>query len=367
MAEDTQSRHVGRRELVRICGLCARYGRWYAPAYWAAVRRAMRGCREHEFAVEEAFRLGLFGPGAQVSWTRYVSKKRWMDLQWRLNPRSWRPLTADKGLFYQYCQRAGVRIPQLYGVFRRGRPGWSRGDGEPRTEADWVRFFETEAECQFVIKPTESSHSRDVRFFERLATEFLEAAGQRYTAAGLFALMDTAELDSGFVIQQRLWNHPSLVEFSGSVGLQTVRMITLVENGGACLLHAHWKPIVGGYLIDTYFEGMLGNVEAPVNLDDGTLHPGNREMGDGEGIRYYDRHPETGRPFAGFRLPWWQEACEAVKRAAMEFLPVRTLGWDVALTEDGPVIVEANHLYDPPNQHGVVPRLRARLEQAAGQ
>jgi len=289
-----------------------------------------------------------------------------MDLQWRLNPRSWRPLTADKGLFYQYCQRAGVRIPQLYGVFRRGRPGWSRGDGEPQSEADWVQFFVTEVEPQFVIKPTESAYSRDVRFFERCGTGFHEAGGQRYDAAGLYALMHTAPLDSGFVIQQRLWNHPSLVAFSGTVGLQTVRMITLVDNGVACLLHAHWKPIVGGYLIDTYIEGLLGNVESPVDLAAGTLHPGNRAMGDGEGIRSFARHPDTGRLFAGFRLPWWQEACEAVKRAAMEFLPVRTLGWDVALTADGPVIVEANHLYDPPNQHGVVARLRARLEHAAG-
>ena len=63
-------------------------------------------------------------------------------------------------------------------------------------------------------------------------------------------------------------------------------------------------------------------------------------------------HPKTKIPFEGVRLPFWAEACHLVRQTAVKFIPIRTIGWDVALTPDGPVIVEGNIWWDPPNQHG---------------
>jgi hypothetical protein len=41
-------------------------------------------------------------------------------------------------------------------------------------------------------------------------------------------------------------------------------------------------------------------------------------------------------------LPEWGAACALVLAACPAFLPVRALGWDVALTPEGPVVIEAN-------------------------
>lgn len=38
----------------------------------------------------------------------------------------------------------------------------------------------------------------------------------------------------------------------------------------------------------------------------------------------------------------WEEAFALVRGAAPHFLPLRTLGWDIAITPDGPMIIEAN-------------------------
>jgi len=35
-----------------------------------------------------------------------------------------------------------------------------------------------------------------------------------------------------------------------------------------------------------------------------------------------------------------------VRKAAPVMLPLRSLGWDVALTPDGPLLIEVNHDYD---------------------
>jgi hypothetical protein len=50
-----------------------------------------------------------------------------------------------------------------------------------------------------------------------------------------------------------------------------------------------------------------------------------------------------------FKLPHWQEARKLAERAARLFLPLRTIGWDVALTEEGPLLLEGNAEWDPFN------------------
>jgi hypothetical protein len=37
------------------------------------------------------------------------------------------------------------------------------------------------------------------------------------------------------------------------------------------------------------------------------------------------------------------------ERAARTFFPLRTVGWDIALTTDGPALIEGNPFWDPSN------------------
>lgn len=56
----------------------------------------------------------------------------------------------------------------------------------------------------------------------------------------------------------------------------------------------------------------------------------------------YDAHPDTGVVFKGYRLPMLADAIETVERAAREIPQMRHIGWDVAITPDGPAIIEGN-------------------------
>ena len=60
-----------------------------------------------------------------------------------------------------------------------------------------------------------------------------------------------------------------------------------------------------------------------------------------------ERHPDTGAPIAGHRLPCWAETM-ALATAALDAAHDRpSIGWDVAITDDGPVLVEGNTLSNP--------------------
>jgi hypothetical protein len=53
----------------------------------------------------------------------------------------------------------------------------------------------------------------------------------------------------------------------------------------------------------------------------------------------YD-HPITGRPITGAQLPCWDEACALALEAAAGFPELPLTGWDMAITDHGPILVE---------------------------
>ncbi len=57
----------------------------------------------------------------------------------------------------------------------------------------------------------------------------------------------------------------------------------------------------------------------------------------------FERHPISNAAIAGRVLPNWHDAVALARRAHREAFPEYTLvGWDVALTADGPIILEGN-------------------------
>lgn len=56
----------------------------------------------------------------------------------------------------------------------------------------------------------------------------------------------------------------------------------------------------------------------------------------------YALHPVTQVPFKGLRIPFWQETIDMMKKAVPLAGKISNVGWDVAITEKGPIIIEAN-------------------------
>ena len=56
----------------------------------------------------------------------------------------------------------------------------------------------------------------------------------------------------------------------------------------------------------------------------------------------FNVHPDSGVALTGFKVPDWEQACEMVKLLATKVGGLRYVGWDLAHTDNGWVVIEAN-------------------------
>jgi hypothetical protein len=61
------------------------------------------------------------------------------------------------------------------------------------------------------------------------------------------------------------------------------------------------------------------------------------------------RHPATQRELIGFQVPNWDKVLKLANEAAIAFAPLRTIGWDVAVTPDEPSLSEGNVTWATPS------------------
>ena len=90
-------------------------------------------------------------------------------------------------------------------------------------------------------------------------------------------------------------------------------------------------------------------------------------------IEYFKVHPKTKTEFVGFEIPYYKQAISLVIAASLRVKELKYIGWDVAITESGPVLIEGNTIpgYDMPqnyrhlkgNKEGLLPRIESLLNQ----
>lgn len=309
-----------------------------------------------------ALRAGLLGEGiADEVLAAAIGGARLKRLLTRVNPAEYEVLTEDKVVFDAWCTSTGLPVPALYAVFDRPA-GRSRDGVVLRTDAQWAAFFADALPPSFVVKPAAGVFGYRVKIYTRTATGFRDERGSSLAPPDLHRDLASDSRFRRFVVQERLVSHPALQQLSGTRFLQTLRLVTYVDDAGhADVYLAELKAIGADSAVDNYCSGTRGNLICGVRLDDGVVISGMRKSADKAGVDVLTRHPRTHRPLEGFQLPFWREALALARDAATRFLPIRSIGWDVALTPTGPVLVEGNIWWDPSN-HAVAQHRPRSLE-----
>lgn len=83
-----------------------------------------------------------------------------------------------------------------------------------------------------------------------------------------------------------------------------------------------------------------GNIIAGIDLETGRLNT-KGFFSPGYGT-ITEIHPETRIEFKGFQIPFWSDLKQRVLKSHFFLNKVFTIGWDIAITENGPIIIEAN-------------------------
>ena len=121
----------------------------------------------------------------------------------------------------------------------------------------------------------------------------------------------------------------------------------LDERNRPLIVFAFLKIITGKNQLDTFNKGRTGNLLGFIAPETGKIF---RVVGRTKRTEIavpLSRHPDTGASLGGFEIPEWDAVVELAKRASTAFDPVGFVGWDVAVTDDGPVLIEGNTTWDP--------------------
>lgn len=89
-----------------------------------------------------------------------------------------------------------------------------------------------------------------------------------------------------------------------------------------------------------------GGCAYPIDVDAGIVNGPGMALGSNQKIY---KHPSTGKEMVGLYLPNWDIVLETVRAAALIMPNVGYIGWDIAITETGCEIIEANVNYPGTN------------------
>ncbi|MBA5775932.1 hypothetical protein H2509_02190 [Stappia sp. F7233] len=144
-----------------------------------------------------------------------------------------------------------------------------------------------------------------------------------------------------FLIQEAIVQHPELDRFNAS-SVNSVRIDTFIDDKGAVRLNAAVLKVgAPGSITDNASRGgyMIG-----IDLATGKL-TGKARTDAKFGGTFHDLQERFGIDPKTFRLPHWPHLLETAKNAADAMRPFRALGWDVAISRGGPVVIETNDDY----------------------
>jgi len=146
---------------------------------------------------------------------------------------------------------------------------------------------------------------------------------------------------TNYIIQERILQHPELNRLC-STAVNTIRLVTLITPDEEIIaVRAGLRIGREGSCVDNCAKG---GIFVGIDLNTGKL------MKKGivkppHGMIVY-QHPDNGVVFEGFEIPFFKEAVEMAKELHSKLYRVHSIGWDIAITPDGPTFIEGNSLWE---------------------
>jgi hypothetical protein len=228
-----------------------------------------------------------------------------------------------------------IRSAKLLGVYWRGAV--HRFPGEERLElADYLRSLPAGERVFFkLIAGAEGHNIFSVRRLDQ---------AQWSVSGDVLSLDDTVAVltqKRPMIVEEGLVQHAKQAAlFDGSVN--TIRVLTVldVENDHQPFI-AMAVQRIGTRRSEPVDNWTQGGLSARVDVDTGQLGRASR-LPDTDELEWFDAHPDTGAPITGVEVPYWPEIRDMVLHAGRVLSFMEYIGWDIVVTPDGPVVLEAN-------------------------
>lgn len=140
--------------------------------------------------------------------------------------------------------------------------------------------------------------------------------------------------DERLFVEELIIQHKKMDMLCNSC-VNTIRIMTFNNNKRSEILYAALRVGNGTSEVDNFHSGGMG---VSIDTKTGKLK-GNAVDKD---LKEFKRHPLTKTYFDKFQLPYWDEVKKLALDAALVNNNIKVVGWDVAITKTGPILVEGN-------------------------
>ncbi|WP_119304793.1 sugar-transfer associated ATP-grasp domain-containing protein [Dongia deserti] len=258
---------------------------------------------------------------------RYELKNGLLQILRRKVPPSDRSSTQNKIAFLKRCKRAGIRTLPKMAVVRRGKLNLRKGMRDQFLAQD------------LFVKPARGRGGEGAGLWQRSVDGYRLQDGLPVPPEELLAHLRRLSKEKTLLVQSRARNHSAIADLSNGA-LCTARIVTMRnESGGHEAVCALFRMAVGdNRQVDNFH---AGGIAAPIDVATGRLGAAT-DWGLRPHHGWKTHHPDTGGLIEGRILPLWAETRALAERAHAAFEDRHIIGWDMAILEDGPAIVEAN-------------------------
>ncbi len=265
---------------------------------------------------------------------RFLSDRLHWPLCYMCSDRKWDATTEDKWIAEVMLREADIQTTRTVAVT----------GGSARSYGKTPHFTDASEFKNFMAARTEPLFAKiNGGVGSEGATRIVPLGDNRYNVAGagdmdidgVYSTLQSA--DGAYLLQEELVHHPDIRAMMGP-RIATIRAVSFVINGKVHTPYTVLKIPTGENIADNFWRA--GNLVADVDEQTGMI--GRVVRGKGPQTEELTHHPDTGATLTGRSIPMWDKVREVIEQTGSLYVPVGYQSLDIAITADGPTVVEVN-------------------------
>ena len=265
-------------------------------------------------------------------------QRYYLDL---LNPKKYYVLPRNKYLTHKMLEGTGVRKATLFCYYQPEGHIGSDSHELASDLANVLRILKEKDVKECIIKAAEATHGDLIWLAKDIA--YADSDAELTLFDGKKILLSAVLVKRQLVFESVVRQTKQMDDFNSS-SVNTVRFMTvLYPDGSARVIATFLKLGRIGRCVDNAGSG--GNVDGCIDVATGELCHAVQYDG-WESIKPIDRHPDSGVPINGVRIENWEQIKAEVIKFQQAFPYCKAAGWDIALTDEGPLAIEVNDFWD---------------------